>query len=453
MLAHSLVGTAARGRFLRGWCFGLGQFAVGLVFILEFSAVGYGALIAAEALFPALAAVAAGRRGSPWALAGALAIGEWLRAMLPFGGLPPGGLPLAAVGSPAFALARLGGPVLLSFVFALAGGALARLAAGGGRGVRPASGLLVGICLLCLLAALAPEGGVDGPLLRAAAVQGGGPRGLHQEAQPGLSAFARSEAESFAVRGRVALLLWPEDTVPLPRLPATSTALGTTLGAVARSLATTILAGVTVPVGGRHFLNEELAFAPNGRVTGAVEKTHAVPFGEYVPWRGLLGRFFSLRAVPFDALVGHGHGVLDVAGTRVGVLISFETFFPGRGREEARAGAELLVVPTNTASYASRQLPAEELAATRLQAVASGRYVLQAATTGYSAFVLPSGAVRGVTRLDAISAVVVNLPTRRGLTLYDQGGDLPWLVLGALAVVLAEASRRARPLALRRSSG
>jgi apolipoprotein N-acyltransferase len=185
-------------------------------------------------------------------------------------------------------------------------------------------------------------------------------------------------------------------------------------------------------------------------VSGAVEKTHAVPFGEYVPLRGLLGHFFSLRAVPFDAVVGRGRGVLAVGRTRVGVLISFETFFPGRGREEARSGAELLVVPTNTASYASRQLPAEELAATRLQAVASGRYALQAATTGYSAFVLPSGAVGGVTHLAAMSAVVTNLPTRHGFTLYDRSGDLPWLVFAALAVVLAALTRPGRVLAVKR---
>ena len=50
-----------------------------------------------------------------------------------------------------------------------------------------------------------------------------------------------------------------------------------------------------------------------------------------------------------------------------------------------RAGAQLLIVPTNTSSYATAQVPTQEIAASEVQAVQQGRDLLQAAPTGYSA--------------------------------------------------------------------
>jgi apolipoprotein N-acyltransferase len=146
--------------------------------------------------------------------------------------------------------------------------------------------------------------------------------------------------------------------------------------------------------------------------------------------------------VPRDAIIGRDNGVLQLAGDRVGLLISYETYFPVRGREEVQAGARALLVPTNTASYASRQEPAQELAATRLEAVATGRFALQAATTGYSALVSPSGAVLQSTALDRATTLVATLPLRSGFTLYDRFGELPSLIVCAAAIVLG--LRRAR---------
>ena len=57
------------------------------------------------------------------------------------------------------------------------------------------------------------------------------------------------------------------------------------------------------------------------------------------------------------------------------------------------AGAQLLVDPTNTSSYLTSQVPTQEIAAARLQAVAEGRDVVQAAPTGFSAVIDHRGRV------------------------------------------------------------
>jgi len=100
-----------------------------------------------------------------------------------------------------------------------------------------------------------------------------------------------------------------------------------------------------------------------------------------------------------------------------------------------RAGAELLVVPTNTSSYATDQIPSQEVAADRVQAVEEGRDLVQAAPTGYSTVVDHRGAVLQQTALSRRQVLLATVALRTGRTVYARFGDLPTLVLAVLAVV------------------
>ena len=94
-----------------------------------------------------------------------------------------------------------------------------------------------------------------------------------------------------------------------------------------------------------------------------------------------------------------------------------------------------MLVPTNAASYTTAQVPDQTIAASRLRAWESGRNVVQAAPTGFSAFVGPSGQVRAKTDLSAPAAITMRVPTRHGRTPYHHVGDLPWLGVAVLAAV------------------
>ena len=112
-----------------------------------------------------------------------------------------------------------------------------------------------------------------------------------------------------------------------------------------------------------------------------------------------------------------------------------------------RAGAQLLVVPTNTSSYATEQMPAQEAAADRVQAVAEGRDLVQADPTGYSTIVTNDGAVSAESTLAVPRVLEGIVALRSGATVYERWGDLPVLVasgLGLVAGVAAEAKRRRR---------
>jgi apolipoprotein N-acyltransferase len=111
-----------------------------------------------------------------------------------------------------------------------------------------------------------------------------------------------------------------------------------------------------------------------------------------------------------------------------------------------RSGAQLLIVPTNTSSYATAQVPTQEIAAAEVQAVQQGRDLLQAAPTGFSAAITHRGVLLQRSVLGAPQIVTATLSRRAGSTCYVRVGDLP-LILAAVAALLAGwvvAGRRGR---------
>ena len=101
-----------------------------------------------------------------------------------------------------------------------------------------------------------------------------------------------------------------------------------------------------------------------------------------------------------------------------------------------RAGAELLAVPTNTSSYSTSQVPTQEVAAAQVQAVQTGRDLVQASPTGYSAAVTQRGVVLARSTLGRRQVLTVDVALRRGFTPYDHWGDLPVVLLSLGALVL-----------------
>jgi apolipoprotein N-acyltransferase len=452
-LAGLLAGQRCGSRLLVGLLAGLGQLGIGLAWAGLFSLAGYLVLVLVESVFLAAAAgCVTPRAGRVPAFVGALVLAEAARDSFPFGGLPLASAALGQAAGPLAILARLGGPLAVLAGLALAGAALAEatlaLAPGAARPVEPGrraapapSGWVAPVrgaaTAVVVLAgawffAAGSSGGPAVGQLSVAAVQGGR-LGAPSDIAVATQVLAAQLAATRRLTTHADLVLWPEDVVALDA-PFTSSPERRLLVAVARRLHTTLVAGVTEPAGRGHFRNEVVAIGPTGRTAAVFEKVHLVPFGEYVPDRALFAHLADLAAVPLDAVAGHGSGEISTPAGRFAVLISFETFFASRGRSGVLAGGEALLVPTNTASYASSQVPAQELAASRLQAIAEGRDLLQAATVGFTAMIAPNGEVLAHLALDQQGVLAVELPLRRGATPYDRFGEAPLLALAAAAI-------------------
>lgn len=454
-----------RGRALAGLLLGLGQFSVGLAWALQFSTPGYVVLVLVESLFFALAAALVVTEDALLlpSLVGALTLAEWARQSWPFGGLPLGSAALGQMGGPLQFAARLGGPLaVLAVLLAGAGGLSALLVPLALPVLRRRSWLAAGAVSLAASIALSAGGALASPgaprprsFLTAAVVQGGGVRGLDELEVPPSHVFAAALRETARVRGRPQLILWPEDTVSTGPVPFPRSAERSALSALAARRKATVVVGAVYDVGARRFRNEIVAIGPSGHIVAVFEKVHRVPFGEYVPARSFFAHFANLSDIPRDAVVGHGSGMIATPAGRFAVLVSYEDFFSSRGRSGVRAGGEVILVPTNTSSYSNDEAPLQELAASRLQAIEEGRYLLQAAPTGFSAVVAPSGTVLERTRLSAPGVIEVRLPRLGGLTPYGHLGDLPVVTLAALllGVPLALSLRRRLGAVPRRPSG
>jgi apolipoprotein N-acyltransferase len=128
----------------------------------------------------------------------------------------------------------------------------------------------------------------------------------------------------------------------------------------------------------------------------------------------------------------------------VGDVICFEVAYDGIVRDVA--GAQMLVVQTNNATYGHTSLPWQQLAMSRLRAVEHGRTVLVAATSGISAIVEPDGRIRTRSAEFVPDIEVARVPARTAVTVADRLGPLPeWalalLGLGAVAVAFRNGRR------------
>jgi apolipoprotein N-acyltransferase len=212
----------------------------------------------------------------------------------------------------------------------------------------------------------------------------------------------------------------------------------------------------------RAYFDSGFVLAPDGEITDRYDKTHLVPFGEYVPLRGLLGLFVRSVArgiAPADVMPGERVRSVRVApeggdGFPVGVAVCFELLFPDLVRRFAADGAEMLLGITNDAWYGRTGAPYQFLAITALRSVETGLWTARAANTGISAFIDPSGRVRQQTPIFEQGLLVADVPRHpnpREATLYVRFGDVfAWTCWLAAAALLGTAwrRRRAQPAAM-----
>lgn len=454
-----------RARALLGLAFGAGWFYPAMAWMWFLTAPGY---LVTALLFSGFHAVAAAiAPPGPWrtiARPAAHTLIEALRLVFPFGGVPVATLAIGQAGGPLLGLARVGGVVLLTWVvfqigFALAGPAptVPRLVARRRPGAsgQPHGVVAIGvIAVLVLLSAVAPEGADTGVTVRVAAVQGGGEQGTRALDVPSDRVTAAHVAATETIApGDVDLVVWPENAIDVDDEPFEGSTDHALVAAQAARLGVPFVVGVTedsefsaYPEPG-HFVNAQLVVLPDGTVTDRYEKVQIVPFGEYVPLRGLLEAIGApVDQVPNDAIAGRDPAVITApaAGHDValGVMISWEVFFGDRGHAAAAHDAELLINPTNGASYTWTILQGQQIASSRLRAVEQGRWVVQAAPTGFSAFVSPDGEVFDRTGTRERAVIVRDLPLREGATWYHHLTDWPWV--SALVVLLGLSAWRSR---------
>jgi apolipoprotein N-acyltransferase len=400
-------------------------------------------IAAFSALFGAGAALfARARVKSPLAVALLWTALDHLRSFA-LSGFPWATLGYAQHGNPALLpLASLGGVYALSFLSVLGGASLARvvrlrrLDAAAGSGF--ATVLLAHAIGFGISAAEPDE--ADLPRLRVAVLQGNIDQGVKwspEWAESTLEIYEALSKQAAAQGARV--IVWPETAVPgaidpgrddhlrFERL-ARETGAALVVGAVGLEFGPgSTLVGVT---------DSAFVFDASGELAHRYDKTHLVPFGEYVPLQDLFGRLF--RAVARGiAEIGVSAGerpralVFAVPGAAAeltaGVPICYELLFPELMRRFVSDGAEVLFAITNDAWYGKTGAPHQFLAITALRSAETRVWTARAANTGVSAIIDARGRVRRQTRIferDLLVEDVTLRPAPAGGSFYARHGDV-----------------------------
>ncbi|MBN1858560.1 apolipoprotein N-acyltransferase [Candidatus Bipolaricaulota bacterium] len=180
--------------------------------------------------------------------------------------------------------------------------------------------------------------------------------------------------------------------------------------------------------------NAAVLIGEDGQVKDRYDMIRLVPFGEWIPARGLLDRLglgVLVRSfLPLDVSRGADVSPVDVYGTP----ICFESSFPAITRGFAANGAELLVVITNDAWFAYSSELEAHFACAVFRAVETRRYLAQAANGGISGVIDPRGSILAESGSQGILSAEVEL--RRDRSLYVAWGEIP-LLLGWIAAWIA----------------
>ena len=428
------------------------------VWMVDLTLVGWSLAVASfAAMHAAVGALVPPDHRRRTAFPAAFALAELLRWTWPFGGVPLATMAMAQVSSPLGSVVRIGGPLLLTALTAVGGVTLAAILAGRMRPATVGAAVLVVAGLASIVAPGSQPVDVDGAvnddaLITVAAVQGGGPQNTRADVCEQRAVFERHvNTTRQLVSAPVDLVVWPEDVVhPSPDTAITPARCDQPLLAhsearaalsdLARELDTVLVAGFFERTADREAnRNYAAAYNSSGVPVDTYDKVQLVPFGEYVPLRSSAERFSDelpardVRAGPSDE-----PAVLDTPLGPLGVAISWEIFFDHRARSAVGGGdGRMLLNPTNGSSYWLTVVQTQQIASSRLRAIETDRWVVQAAPTGFSAVITPEGEVIERTGISESRVIQTTVELRHGDTLAVRLGVWPVALAAGLTLSLA----------------
>lgn len=163
------------------------------------------------------------------------------------------------------------------------------------------------------------------------------------------------------------------------------------------------------------FLNKEMT------ALEAYDKSHLVPFGEFIP----LQNWIPLRPVAAFRGFERGNGATTIqqdGAPSFSPLICYEVIFPDKVIDKFGVRPRWIVNATNDGWYGDSAGPHQHFAQTRLRAIEEGLPLVRAANTGISGVIDPYGRIVEKADIFQEAAIVTYLPE----SLPDSNPYWPW---------------------------
>ncbi len=186
-----------------------------------------------------------------------------------------------------------------------------------------------------------------------------------------------------------------------------------------------------------NYYNSAYLIGSGGNVLDRYDKTHLVPFGEYVPlkkWFPFFGKIVSHVGDFKEGKKGH---TINWRNYKLGVQICYEIIFPSLSRKMVENNASLLLNITNDAWYGMSSAPYQHFSMAVFRAVENRRSLVRSANTGISGFVDPVGRIIASTPLFEEKIMTRLVPVILEKSIYTHSNDFFALVclIAALLVM------------------
>ena len=347
-------------------------------------------------------------------------------------------------------LAPVAGVFAVSFVAVLLAASLVELLRRRGGYMIPASALLVVSCALWLINPqwTKPKGTPD---LSVSLIQGNIPQDLKW-----LTEYQIETLKIYANLTRTEwgrdIVLWPESSIPMFQTDAVGFI--TEMVKMAKETNTTWVTGIPYKDEAAFdaktdkyppFYNSVIALGAEAE--GLYKKQRLVPFGEYIPFEGMLDILPNLAGS--QEILSYSRGSdnqspLRVRGHNLGAAVCYEVAYPDTTRKNA-INTDFLLTISNDAWFGTSAGPLQHLQMVQMRALENGRWFMRATNTGVTAIIDHKGRI--VERAPQFKRTVLrgDIQARVGNTPFMNFGNYPILILIALLLLLSYLGKRATP--------
>lgn len=245
-----------------------------------------------------------------------------------------------------------------------------------------------------------------------------------------------SMAEEAAENGADIIVI-PESAIPSAFYE--NSRIHTSLSEIAQKHGVTFIAGVNYKADGING-NSVIAVYPDGTLSERYDKRHLVPFGEFIPFVDLIGKYF-----PFVAEFNNGSStptevskpvVIETEHGSITPLVCFDSIFPQFAREGCGNGAEMIAIVTNDSWFNDSTGIYTHLRHAKLRAVENRKPILRAANTGVSAFIDEKGCIIKASQPLEADIVYSEITFNSSKTLYNRIGDIVLYISFAIVFTL-----------------
>lgn len=174
----------------------------------------------------------------------------------------------------------------------------------------------------------------------------------------------------------------------------------------------------------KNIYNSIFVVKDDGFILGKHNKNHLVVFGEFIPFRKILSKYFEILNSLGDFSKDNYMNVFNYDKLFIGTTICSENFFPNLSRKLVLNGAKILTNHTNDAWFFDSFAPYQHFVMNVFRAVENRKNVIVSANTGLSAIIDSAGNIFKLTNINENVSLILDAYQNGDISFYTKFGNI-----------------------------